>query len=116
MVPSDENLNFYISQMLMKGIKGEIANKKLDHFNLIETKWKTVKDYFPNAMVFFHNSSKKKSNKIKTIKKSNFAYRIINTAKATETIELFTLDYFSSSNTTTTTKNINHKITFIIGK
>lgn len=110
MVPSDQNLNFYISQMMMKGIKGEIANKQLDHFNLIETKWKTVKDYFPNAMVFFHV----KSNKINETEKSSFAYGIFNTIKATESIELFPLDYFSKQ-TTSTTKNINQKIAFIIG-
>ncbi len=114
MVPSDENLIFFISQMLMKGIKGEIANKQLDHFNLIETKWKTVKTYFPNAMVFFHNNSKKKSNKGNTSKKSSFAYGILNTEKTTETVELFQLDYFSK-NTTSTTKNINQNIAIIIG-
>ncbi len=114
MVPSDKNLNFYFSQMLMKGIKGEIANQPLSHFNLIETKWKTVKDYFPNAMVFFHNNSKKKANKNNAIKKSGFAYGVLNTRITTETVELFPLDYFSN-NTTSITETINQNSTFIIG-
>ncbi|MET2984249.1 DUF3179 domain-containing (seleno)protein [Aureibaculum conchae] len=97
MVPSDENYAMYWSQMLMKGIKGEFADKKLDNFNLIETRWKLVKDYFPYAKVFNHNiktkSKIKKSNKT-TLDNADFAYGIFN-KKINEEVELYKYDNFS---------------------
>lgn len=97
MVPSDEKLTMYWSQMLMKGIKGEFANHPLDSYNLIETRWKLVKKYFPHAKVFNHNikntSIVKKSIKT-TLNNADFAYGIFN-KKIDQEIELFKYDNFS---------------------
>lgn len=54
MVPSDKNFNFYWSQMLLKGITNGAVAKNLRSLNLIETNWKTVVDYFPNAKVYYY--------------------------------------------------------------
>lgn len=115
MVPSDENLTVYWSQMLMKGIKGEFADKTLSNFNLIETRWKIVKDYFPNAKVFNHdliNKSIKKSTKT-TLDNADFAYGIFN-KKIDEEIELFKYDSFSEG-IQSVDAIMNQRPVFIIG-
>jgi len=112
MVPSDENLNFFLSQMLMKGIKGKIANQSLAHFNLIETTWGTVKNYFPNAQVFYDESSiKSDTYKKSTTGQSEFAYGIFNTKKTIESIELF---FYDGAATKATLKIINQREVFVL--
>jgi len=112
MVPSDENLNFFLSQMLMKGIKGEIANQSLAHFNLIETTWKTVKNYFPNAQVFYDkNTTKSYTYKNNITEQSEFAYGVFNTQKTTESVELF---FYPDSTTKATLKIINQRKVFVL--
>lgn len=51
MVPWDEDTETLWSQMLIRGIKGERINQRLNTLALVETRWKTIKDYFPNAKV-----------------------------------------------------------------
>jgi len=116
MVPSDENFTMYWSQMLMKGIKGEFADQPLDNFNLIETRWKLVKDYFPNAKVFNHNIKstsifKKSSNT--ALDNADFSYGIFN-KKVDEDIELFKYDNFSEG-VQSINVIINQKPVFIVG-
>lgn len=51
MVPWDEDTETLWSQMLIRGIKGERINQRLHTLAIIETRWKTVKEYFPDAKV-----------------------------------------------------------------
>lgn len=98
MVPSDANFEFFYSQMLMLGIKGEFASTPLRSYNLIETQWKTVKDYFQDAKVFFSEGPEPKSSvafKSSTVPGiADFLYGVSNT-KIDETIELFSYDNFA---------------------
>ena len=57
MVPSDKNYTMYWSQMLQKGITNGAVSKNLQTLNLIQTTWKTVVDYFPNAKVFYYEGA-----------------------------------------------------------
>ena len=51
MTPWDENTESIWSQMLVRGIRGEMKNKRLNTIPVVETRWKTVIDHFPNAKV-----------------------------------------------------------------
>ncbi len=51
MVPWDEDTETLWSQMLIRGIKGEKINQRLVTYTVVETKWETIKNYFPNAKV-----------------------------------------------------------------
>jgi len=51
MVPWDENTETLWSQMLIRGIKGERINQRLNTLAVVETRWETIKNYFPNAKV-----------------------------------------------------------------
>lgn len=51
LAPWDEETESIWSQMLFKGIIGENENRLLNTIPVLETTWKTVKDYFPNARV-----------------------------------------------------------------
>ncbi|WP_117884267.1 DUF3179 domain-containing (seleno)protein [Aureibaculum luteum] len=116
MVPSDENLTMYWSQMLMKGIKGEFADKSLDNFNLIETHWKLVKDYFPDAKVFNHNIKNKsifKKRAESILGNADFTYGIFN-KKIDEEIELFKYENFSIGIQSVST-TLNQRSAIIIG-
>lgn len=56
MVPIIIGTDNYISQMLMSIIKGNKPNKDIPLVNSIETIWKTVKDSYSNAEVFYHDN------------------------------------------------------------
>jgi len=118
MVASDTNLNLYWSQILMTIIRGENIDKELNHYNLIEMKWKTIVDFFPNSKVFYHNKiSNKTSNekKNKTASTDNI-YGISNKNNRTneEIIELYSFDSFNII-TKIITKIYNNKQLLIIG-
>lgn len=51
LAPWDEATETIWSQMLMKGIIGKKTNVLFNTIPVVETTWKTVKDYFPNAKV-----------------------------------------------------------------
>ena len=53
MVPSDTQFNYFWSQMLMKGINNGAKAQNIGTYNIIQTTWKTVVDYFPTAKVFY---------------------------------------------------------------
>jgi hypothetical protein len=62
LTPWDEETESIWSQMLIKGIIGEKEGIHLNTIPVLETTWKTVKNYFPNAQVvsadiFFTKSS-----------------------------------------------------------
>ena len=74
MVPSDKDYNLYWSQMQMNGITKEADFLNLQTLNLIETNWKTVVNYFPNAKVYYYEGdiiTPRKNNGTKTIAKSS---------------------------------------------
>ncbi len=51
LAPWDEKTETIWSQMLIKAIKGSKVNVRLNTIPFVETTWKIVKDYFPNAKV-----------------------------------------------------------------
>jgi hypothetical protein len=51
LVPWDEETETLWSQMYMKGIQGTSKDILLNTIPVIETRWSTVKEYFPNAIV-----------------------------------------------------------------
>lgn len=51
MVPWDEDTETLWSQMLIRGIKGANINQRLNTLAVVETRWETIKNYFPNAKV-----------------------------------------------------------------
>ena len=57
----DENSDTFWSQMLVKCIKGKYAGERINTFNFVETKWSTVKEFFPDALVFTNSSIKNKT-------------------------------------------------------
>ncbi|CAM1370491.1 hypothetical protein TSEDIMI_80089 [Tenacibaculum sediminilitoris] len=68
-----ERQNFW-SQMLITGIRGEEIYKQISKIYSFETKFETVKKYFPNAKVYHRNFSTEKSNQFKSNrKKTNWA-------------------------------------------
>ena len=54
MVPSDKDYNYFWSQMQMKAITKEADFLNLQTLNLVETNWKTVVDFFPDAKVYYY--------------------------------------------------------------
>lgn len=57
MTPWDEATESIWSQMLIKGIRGEKANRRFNTIPVLETTWKTVKENFPTAKVVVDLSS-----------------------------------------------------------
>ncbi|PWI30842.1 hypothetical protein DI383_05215 [Flavobacteriaceae bacterium LYZ1037] len=51
MTPWDENTETIWSQMLGKAINGDNPNRRLEKIPVLKTSWRTVKDYYPNALV-----------------------------------------------------------------
>ncbi|MFK5958986.1 MAG: DUF3179 domain-containing (seleno)protein [Lutibacter sp.] len=51
LAPWDEKTESIWSQMLIKAIQGEKSNTRFNTIPVVETTWKTVKEYFPNAKV-----------------------------------------------------------------
>ncbi len=76
----DEKSNTYWSQMLVKSIKGKYAGEKNNTFNFIELPWKTIKENFPNALVFTNTSIQNKNNqklKKEEIQTGDLVYGIV---------------------------------------
>ena len=65
LMPLDVNSGSIWSQMLMRRFQGDIgmgevfAFREISTFPLIETTWLTVKEHFPEALVYTDNSNKK---------------------------------------------------------
>lgn len=51
LTPWDEKTESIWSQMLLKGIRGEKKNQRLNTIPVVETKWETIKTHFPKAKV-----------------------------------------------------------------
>ncbi|MGV6846037.1 MAG: DUF3179 domain-containing (seleno)protein [Lutibacter sp.] len=70
LVAIDQTTQTYWSQFLLKSIKGKYQEQVLQTFNMVETNWKTVKEYFPNAFVFTNTSVQNKTKRKQSEKTS----------------------------------------------
>jgi len=59
LMPLDVNTGSIWSQMLLQGLTGKHSQEEVVTFPLIETSWKTVREYFPGAEVYVNNSLSK---------------------------------------------------------
>lgn len=59
--PWDEKTESIWSQMLIKGIKGPKKNVSFNTIPVLETRWKTIKDYYPNAKIMVNHSFSRSS-------------------------------------------------------
>ncbi len=78
MVPWDEDTETFWSQMQIRGVKGTNINQRLTTLAVVETRWKTIKNYFPNAKVLKtivpssgRTSTSSKTNKINNLRNNN---------------------------------------------
>ncbi|MBV1888296.1 MAG: DUF3179 domain-containing protein [Urechidicola sp.] len=55
LAPWDEKTESLWSQMLLQGIDGEKNGQRFNTIPVLETTWKTVKDFYPNAKVLSSN-------------------------------------------------------------
>lgn len=69
MVPWDEDTETLWSQMRIRGIKGSRINQRLNTLAVVETRWETIKNYFPNAKVL--KSIEPSTGRINTSSKTN---------------------------------------------
>ena len=113
----DESSNTFWSQMLIKCIKGKYAGEYMNTFNYVETKWFTVKEFFPNAMVFTNTSiaSKNTNTKKDNLIKGNLTFGIIDSKfKQTKRAHLFHFDD-SAENIQLNTIRISREEIIVIG-
>lgn len=102
LIAYDEESETYWSQMLSICIKGKYAEKKIETFNVIETKWNTVKQYFEFADVFTNKSVKSSNpNAIKKLQKNitdgESIYGIVNDRLAIDKqIHIYRYDEFEN--------------------
>ncbi|PIA81844.1 hypothetical protein BFR04_14080 [Gaetbulibacter sp. 4G1] len=54
LIATDADLNYYWSQMAIRGLRESTKDIRLNTYNIIESYWLGVKTHFPNAMVFNH--------------------------------------------------------------
>ncbi len=90
LVPWDKKTESLWSQMLGKGIRGEREDENLKTFPIIETKWETVKTYFPNAKVltddYVARSANSSQNNSKIVpQKGEHVFGIINRSFSKDT-------------------------------
>ena len=62
LVMLDTNTDSYWSQMLLQSIKGPYTYQDIETYTLVETTWKTAKNYFNTALVFTENSIQSSKN------------------------------------------------------
>lgn len=84
MVPLDLHSGSLWSQMQLKGMSGPLQEEALQIIPLIETTWKTVRNYFPSAGVYIAGS----------IHKAGFQYEQEFGILGRKEVELFTQDMF----------------------
>ena len=115
MVPSDKNQELLWSQMLMSVIGKNNAGKKMNNYNLIETNWKTVKTYFSDAKVYYHE--KRDANptdpNLNETGDAAYIYGVFNEKIETE-VNLFKYDIFKDK-TKLTNKVFNNRNVIVIG-
>jgi len=115
----DENSNTFWSQILVKCIKGKYAGEHINTFNFVETVWSTVKEHFPEALVFTKTSiTNKTSNpnlKKDDLVKGELTFGIIDLKlNQNESVHLFHFDEFNE-NTKLKIARISNEEIIIIG-
>lgn len=86
LMPLDVNSGSIWSQMLLRGLYGEHIHVEIQTFPLIETTWKTVREYFPGAGVFVNKSLFKSAESVPLGQEFGIV--------GWDGVELFTLDMF----------------------
>lgn len=88
----DKAQNFYWSKMLLTVIDEDKISKTIENFNLIEINWKTVKEFFLEAQVYYNKKRKvNATNPLDTpTLDSQYIYGIINDKIETK-VELYPL-------------------------
>jgi hypothetical protein len=84
LVPLDLHTGSLWSQMQLRVLAGSHQGEVFETFPLIETSWKTVKDYFPSAGVY----------RVESFPKAAFLYEQPYGILGRTEVELFTLDMF----------------------
>jgi hypothetical protein len=93
----DKAQNFYWSKMLLTVIDEDKISKTIENFNLIEINWKTVKEFFLEAQVYYNKKRKvNATNPLDTpTLDSQYIYGIINDKIETK-VELYPYELFES--------------------
>lgn len=95
LIAYDEKSETYWSQMLSRSVKGKYENEDLPTFNVIETTWSMVIQYFPDAMVFTNTSITSKSS-TDDFKDGDNVYGIVDASfKDDSKIHIYEYDEFS---------------------
>ncbi|SED57928.1 Protein of unknown function [Tenacibaculum sp. MAR_2010_89] len=97
LVLTSQEEDVFWSQMLLTGIKGSQKYMEINDLFSIETTWKTIKDYFPMAQVYYHNLlSRGEVNKYNSVKKAKSTkfFGIVN-GGIENSVEVFPYSSFS---------------------
>lgn len=116
LVISNHTRDFFWSQMLIDGIKGDLLYSNIESFFAIEMNWDIIKRYFNNAKVYYKDLTSSKFLNVKRIIKNvnvEKYFGVINNNKDNKIVSLYSYDYFT--NLKIDTKNINQKETIIVG-
>jgi len=107
MVPWDEDTETLWSQMLIRGIKGSRINQRLNTFAVVETRWETIKNYFPNARVLksivpsssrINTSSKTAKSNLKTTNNPDERDHVYGILDEDDNVTIYQYDDFISQN------------------
>lgn len=113
----DNATDSFWSQMELRCIKGVFQGENIQTFNIIETTWKTAKNYFPDGKVFTNASVSKSSNQ-KTSKKpdnNDPIYGILESNGKDGTIHAFGFGVFNNNTITVKKESIEGKQILVIG-
>lgn len=116
LVLSDTSGNFFWSQMLIEGIRGDMSYNNIESFFAIEMNWYNIKKYLKNAKVYYRKLASNKSSNIKNVTKGfneEKYFGVINNNKDEKLVSVYSYDYFIELKLDV--KNINQRKTIIIG-
>lgn len=94
MVPMDLHSGSLWSQMQLRGMAGKHHDEMFETIPLIETAWKTVRDYFPSAAVFIVDSLRKSGRVDEDWTGQSLIYRQEFGILGRNEVELFTPELF----------------------
>lgn len=116
-MPTDIETGSIWSQMLMRGVSGVYDYTFYNTYNLIETDWKTVKDYFPQAKVYHEGDNDVVIDVDPVAAPTNrdfYRYGIVSGINNT-TIHTFSYNLFDENGLQLITTTIAGKKTIVIG-
>lgn len=91
-VYSNADESIFWSQMLLQKIRGDNKYKKTITYPSIKTVWKTIKDFYPNAQVYYRAQSKLLPTTTKRKKTDNLVLGVIDDSKFETQLYLFKKD------------------------